>query len=285
MKHAISFLLLFTLVILFALSSFAGDRQIAITFNELPAAPSFEDVHADALNYLILDGLKKYNVKATGFVVGANITEYADVLGQWLNAGHFLGSMTYDNQDINEVTPSQFKEEVVKGVNEIEGMLDGFGQKKRYFRFPFHKYGTTARAKSDIKDFIQSHGVVICPATIIPEDFIYNSTLAKLGKMPDSSRLIPLRDEYLNHVFDVIEQQEQIAEKLVGHSVKQIILLQVNRLNAIFLDDMLGALKDHGYKFITLDSALTDEVYSRSESYTGTRGLGWLEMLAKSGKR
>ncbi|MFZ1682672.1 MAG: polysaccharide deacetylase family protein [Candidatus Zixiibacteriota bacterium] len=282
MKHVTPFLLLFTLVTLLATTAISGDRQIAITFNELPAAPSFEDVHADALNYLILDGLKKYNVKATGFVVGANITEYADVLGQWLNAGHFLGSMTYDNQDINEVTPSQFKEEVVKGVNEIEGMLDGFGQKKRYFRFPFHKYGTTAKAKSDIKDFIRSHGEVICPATIIPEDFIYNSTLAKLGKMPDSSRLIPLRDEYLNHVFDIIEQQEQIAEKLVGHSVKQIILLQVNRLNAIFLDDLLGALKDHGYKFITLDSALTDEVYSRSESYTGTRGLGWLEMLAKS---
>jgi peptidoglycan/xylan/chitin deacetylase (PgdA/CDA1 family) len=282
MKQVTCLALVFTLVILLAVSSFSADRQVAITFNELPAAPSFEDVHADALNYLILDVLKKYNVKATGFVVGANIGESADVLGQWLNSGHQLGSMTYDNQDINEVTPSQFKEEVVKGVNEIEGMLEGFGQKKRYFRFPYHKYGNTPKAKSNIRDFIKSHGDVICPATIIPEDFIYNSTLAKLGKMPDSSRLIPLRDEYLNHVFDIIEQQEQIAEKLVGHSVKQIILLQVNRLNAIFLDDLLGALKDHGYKFITLDSALTDEIYSRNESYTGTRGLGWLEMLAKS---
>ncbi len=242
---------------LLAASGFAADKQIAITIDELPAAPSFEEVHPDAINYLLLDAFKKHHVKATGFVVGANIDNSLDILGQWLDAGHALGTMTYDNQDINEVTADQFKAEVVKGVNEIEGILSSFGQTKRYFRFPFHKYGSTPEMKHDLRDFIEAHGETICPATVIPEDFIYNATLAKLGKTPDSARLLPLRDEYLNHIFDVLDRQEQLADKLAARPVKQILLLRANRLNAIFIDDILTAFEDHGYKFIPLDSALT----------------------------
>jgi len=272
-------------ILLFALAANSADKQIAITFNELPAAPSFENAQPDAINYLILDALKRHNVKAAGFVVGNNIEGNLDLLGQWLDAGHTLGSMTYDNQDINEVKADQFKAEVVKGTNEIEGLLSGFGQKKRYFRFPFHKYGSSPAVKHDARDFIEAHDVIVCPATVIPEDFVYNATLAKYGKMPDSSRLIPLRDEYLNHIFDIIEKEEVLAEKLAARPVKQILLLQANRLNAIFMDDILGALKDHGYKFITLDSALTDDIYHKSESYTGLRGVGWLEMVASREKK
>lgn len=282
MKFVRTLLVLVTLLLLAALVS-AADKQIAITIDELPAAPSFEEIHPDAINYLILDALKKHHVKATGFVVGANIGNSLDILGQWLDAGHALGTMTYDNQDVNEVTADQFKAEVVKGVNELEGMLNSFGQTKRYFRFPFHKYGSTPEMKHDLRDFIQAHGEVICPATVIPEDFVYNATLAKLGKTPDSAHLLPLRDEYLNHIFDLLDRQEQLAEKLAARPVKQILLLRANRLNAIFIDDILTAFEDHGYKFIPLDSALTDDIYHKSENYTGSRGVGWLEMVA--GKR
>jgi len=217
-------------------------------------------------------------------VVGSKIEGNLDVLGQWLQAGHQLGSMTYDNEDFHNVTVDQFKKLVVEGADELEPMLDGFGQQKRYFRFPFLHYGTTKKDKQSMRDFLGSHRQIISHATVVPEDFTYNNALAGLGKVPDSTRLLILRDEYFNHVLDQVDRQEQIAQTLIGRTVRQILLLKANRLNAIFLDELLTALEEQGYKFITLDAALRDEVYARVDNYTGPRGVGYLEMLA-AGKK
>ena len=269
---------------LLAVQSRGETKQMAITFDELPAAQAFEEVHPDAINYLILEALRKHNVKATGFVVGSRIEGNLEVLGQWLQAGHLLGSMTFDNEDLHNMTVDQFKKEIVEGADELEPMLDGFGQPKRYFRFPFLHYGTTKKDKQAMRDFLGSHRQIIAHATVVPEDFTYNNVLAGLGKIPDSTRLLRLRDEYFNHILDLVDRQEQIAQKLVGRPVRQILLLKANRLNAIFLDELLSALEDQSYKFITLEAALRDEVYAKADNYIGPRGVGYLEMLAAGRK-
>ncbi len=262
----------------------AGKKQIAITFDELPAVQAFEEVHPDAINYLILDALRKHQVKATGFVVGSRIEGNLDILGQWLQAGHALGSMTFDNEDLHNITADQFKKEIVEGADELEPMLEGFGQQKRYFRYPFLHYGTTKKTKQMIRDFLGSHRQITAHATVVPEDFTYNNVLAGLGKIPDSVRLLRLRDEYFNHILDLVDRQEQLAQTLAGRAVRQILLLKANRLNAILLDELLTALEDQGYSFITLDAALRDDIYARTENYVGSRGVGYLEMVA-TGKK
>ncbi|PWB71684.1 hypothetical protein C3F09_07525 [candidate division GN15 bacterium] len=259
-------------------------KQMAITFDELPAVEAFEEVHPDAINYLILEALKKHGVKATGFVVGSRIEGNLDILGQWLQAGHTLGSMTFDNEDMHNVTVDQFKKQVVEGADELEPMLDGFGQSKRYFRFPYLHYGQTKKDKQAMRDFLGSHKQILAHGTVVPEDFTYNNVLAGLGKIPDSTRLLQLRDEYFNHVLDLVDREELLAQRLAGRSVRQILLLKANRLNAIFLDELLTALEESGYGFVTLDAALRDDIYSRVDTYIGARGVGYLEMLA-SGKK
>lgn len=260
-------------------------KQVAITFDELPAAQAFEEVHPDAINYLILEALKRHQVKAAGFVVGNRIEGNLDILGQWLQGGHLLGSMTFDNEDLHNVTPDQFKKEIVEGADELEPMLDGFGQQKRYFRFPFLHYGVTKKDKQAMRDFLGSHRQIIAHATIVPEDFTYNNVLGGLGRIPDSTRLLRLRDEYFNHLLDLVDRQEQLAQKLAGRAVRQILLLRANRLNAIFLDELLTALEEQGYSFIMLDAALRDDIYARADNYTGSRGAGYLEMLAAGKKK
>lgn len=260
-------------------------KQIAITFDELPAVQAFEEVHPDAINYLILEALKKYQIKATGFVVGSRIEGNLDILGRWLEAAHRLGSMTLDNEDLHNMTPDQFKKQIVEGANELEPMLEGFGQDNRYFRFPFLHYGTSKKIKQSMRDFLGSHRQITAHATVVPEDFTYNNVLAGLGKIPDSTRLLRLRDEYFNHILDLVDRQEQLAEQLVGRAVRQILLLKANRLNAIFLDELLAAFQEQGYSFVTLDYALRDEIYVRQENYTGARGVGYLEMLSAGKKK
>jgi hypothetical protein len=137
----------------------------------------------------------------------------------------------------------------------------------------------TNEIKREIRGFLDHQEMVIAHATVLPEDYLYNLTLEKLGKEPDSNDYFALMNEYLNHVLDEVERAERLAHELVNRPVNQILLLRMNRLNAIYLDELLYALEDMGYEFISLDEALSDNVYFEPEGYFGGRGVGYLDMI------
>ncbi|MBN1213641.1 MAG: polysaccharide deacetylase family protein [candidate division Zixibacteria bacterium] len=257
-------------------------KEICITFNELPAAKSFAGVDREAVTYLILEALKAHAVKATGFVVGENVETGYDLLGRWLNDGHQLGNMTYSNQDLHELGIEQYIQEIKMGAAAIGPMLDGFGQKKRYFRYPYLHYGITVEAKEQVTLYLEDRNYIVAHASVVPEDYLYNLSLEKLGKIPDSAEYENLMNEYINHVLDEIERVERLCKEFIGRPVRQILLLRANRLNAIYLEEMLTAIENMGYKFISLDRALKDEVYGKTEAYYDTRGLGYIDMLRLS---
>ena len=257
-------------------------KQVCLTFDELPAARSFGESDREAINYLLLDALRRHKVKATGFVVGEQIETSFDILGQWLNEGHSLGNLTWSGQDYNQLGPEQFITDIRRGAEELEPMLAGFGQKERYFRFPYLHYGDTMERRRAIDLFLEDQGHTVCPASVVPEDYLYNLNLIKLGKIPDSAKYEQLLNDYINHVLDELERVERLAKNQVGRAVKHILLLRANRLNAVYLDELLMALKDAGYEFVTLKTALKDKIYSMPEAYFSLKGLGYPDMIDQS---
>jgi peptidoglycan/xylan/chitin deacetylase (PgdA/CDA1 family) len=286
-RTRLTFLIALSLTLLCASLAFSqkrdkGSKEICITFDELPAARTFGEVDVEAINYLLLDALKRHDVKAAGFVVGERVEGSWDILGEWLNAGHTLGNLTWSGQDYNLLEPDQFIADIRKGADALKPMLSGFGQKERYFRFPYLHYGETVEKRRAVGIFLDDKDYVVCPATVIPEDYLYNLQLTKLGKSPDSAKFMGLMNDYVNHVLDELSRVELVANKIIRRPVKQILQLRSNRLNAVFLNDLLTALEADGYRFITIDQALKDEVYSAPEAYYGLKGLGYLDMIEQS---
>jgi peptidoglycan/xylan/chitin deacetylase (PgdA/CDA1 family) len=263
-------------------SNKTSKKEICVTFDELPAAKSFREIDREAVTYLILDALKRHKVSSTGFVVGQEIGQSFDILGQWLNQGHILGSMTFSNQDYNYIGIEAFLADIRRGMDAIEPMLAGFGQKRRYFRYPFLHYGSTSEERKMAALFVEDGNLQVVHATVVPEDYLFNLSLEKLGKFPDTASFENLRNEYLNHVLDEVERVERLALELVKRPVKHILLLRANRLNAVYLDELLGAIEDAGYDFISLDEALKDRVYSQREAYYSLKGVGYLDMIQQS---
>lgn len=259
-----------------------SNKEICITFDELPASTGFKEVDKSAINYLILQALKKYEVEATGFVVGDRIGDSFDILGQWLNDGHKLGNMTFTNQDLHQLNAEQFIEDIISGSNALKTMLKGFGQKRRYFRYPFLHYGMNVDVKEEVKFYLDDNQYYIGHATVVIDDYLYNLSLEKMGLTPDSAEFENLLNEYINYVLDEIENSEQLSKMVLKRPCKQIIRLTANRLNAVYLDEMLGAIKDMGYTFISLDQALEDNLYRKEEAYFGSRGVSYIRMLMES---
>lgn len=256
--------------------------QICITFDELPVASSFAETDARYVTNGLLKALKNHKTPAAGFVVGSRIKGSYDLLGAWLNDGHILGSLTNSHQDLHQLSWKQFIQDLSNGHNALEPMLSGFGQKQRFFRYPFLHYGNAVESKREIKRYLAANDIFIAHATIVVEDYLYNLSMEKLGDEIDSTDYFSIGDEYLEHVLEQVKRAEGQASEVLKRRCRHILLLRANRLNAEFLDDLLTLLEEAGYRFISLEAALDDELYSAPEAYFGARGVGYIEMIRNS---
>ena len=84
--------------------------KIALTFDDGPHPIYTEE---------LLDGLKKRKVMATFFLIGNNIEGNEEVVKRMAEEGHLIGSHTYNHVQLNKLSESKAKEEILKGCNKI----------------------------------------------------------------------------------------------------------------------------------------------------------------------
>ena len=102
----------------------------------------------------------------------------------------------------------------------------------------------------------------------------------KAKKNGDVAELKKISDEYVRFVESALVFNEGTGEKLFGRQISQILLLHANEVTSKNLDRLLQIFKQHGYRFVTLETALRDPVYVFPEKYTPTSD--WLRHWAIS---
>ena len=85
-------------------------KFVALTFDDGPHPVYTEE---------LLDGLKKRKVMATFFLIGNNIEGNEEIVKRMAEEGHLIGSHTYNHVQLNKLSESKAKEEILKGCNKI----------------------------------------------------------------------------------------------------------------------------------------------------------------------
>ncbi len=257
-------------------------KTIAVTFDDLPVVRVYESKERRAITRSILDALHQRKIISAGFVIGDNIDSDWELLAAWLEDGHVLGNHTNSHQDLHTTEPELFIRDIITGARTIESFLAGFGQKKRYFRYPFLHYGETNKVRSRIASMLKENHIIIADVSIDTEDYLYNLTMESIRFSTDSTTYDKLRQEYLEHIMEALSKAEFLSDKIAHRPIKQIMLLHVNRLNAMFLGDLLDAIAGQGYKFISFEEAIKDPIYRKKDNYFGPNGISKLERIARS---
>ena len=73
----------------------------------------------------------------------------------------------------------------------------------------------------------------------------------------------------------VFDFYDKLSIKDYGRSIDQIYLCHDNKINSDFLAKLVDELKKKDYKFVRLDKALTDKVYSSKDNYLKKWGISW----------
>lgn len=97
-------------------------------------ALSFDDGPDTKFTPLILDTLKKHDIKATFFLLGTRVQSYPDIAKRIDREGHAIGNHTYWHPNLANTDVNKMKWEIEKNEQEISSIL---GAKTELFRAPY----------------------------------------------------------------------------------------------------------------------------------------------------
>lgn len=261
--------------------------EIAVTFDDLPAVEG-ELANIQRLTKKLLAAIRTSQVPAIGFVNEGKLFVYGEIdprtalLREWLDSGLQLGNHTYSHINIGQVPFDTYAEDLIRGETVTRMLLAERGQKLRYFRHTQLRTGPTEEYRAQLNSLLERRGYVTAPVTIDNNDYIFARAYARATARSDKSAKQRLAKEYLVYMEKVVAHFEDLSRTFLGRPMKHTLLLHANDLNADHFPALARMLRNRGYKFISLDEALTDPAYRLPEAQS-PRGISWLHrwMLAK----
>jgi peptidoglycan/xylan/chitin deacetylase (PgdA/CDA1 family) len=267
------------------------ERAIAITIDDLPAGAANFMTAAEitSMTTKLLATLKENKVPAVGFVNERKlffrwneVNERIAALNMWLDAGFELGNHTYAHTSLNRAGLKEFEESVIQGETVTRLLQAQHKMTMRYFRHPYLDTGRDLQTRREAEAFLVSRGYRIAPVTMDAWDWMFARVYDDAKKRGDVAAQADVVKSYLSYTTQVFDYYEKFSRELLGYEPKQILLLHGNNLEAEHIGELFDLLRKRGYRFVTLQDALSDQAYALPDSFVAEEGSNWLDHWAIS---
>ena len=261
-----------------------------LTIDDLPGGMADRLPAADitAMTNKLLATLRDQKIPVVGFVNEKKLYRKGEVderikaLQMWLDYGFELGNHTFSHASLNQIELKDWEDEVIQGETVTRMLLAEHKMKLRYFRHPYLDTGRDLLTRRQAEAFLVQRGYRIAPITLDGWDWMFAGLYEDAKKRNDTALQDKIVKEYLSHHDASFAYTEQLSAKVVGYEPKQILLLHASNLEADHIGELLDVLRKRGYRFITLEDALSDPAYSLPDTFVGEEGSGWIEHWAIS---
>ena len=239
--------------------SLACAQSVALTFDDgldpttRPQATEWNDALLGKLRAAGIRSMIFPSLRHTGGGAGRALVRH------WSEAGHDVGNHTsrHRNFGSNQVSLDDF----IADVKEADEAFRDLPTWVRTLRFPYLKEGETRDKVDGMRRWMAENAYVSAPVSIDTSDWYFNAAFLRLQAQSDKVRLESLRDAYVRHILDRSNYYDELALKLIGRSPKHVMLLHVNAINAQFLPDVIGALRQRGWVIVAPAEAFADPIY------------------------
>lgn len=170
---------------------------------------SFDDGPIPVVTPWILDVLEKYNIPATFFCVGENISKHPEIFKQILNQGHAIGNHTYNHLKGWKTS----KKIYLNNIKDTQEIMSTFGVETSLFRPPYGKM-TTAQSKA-----ILDLGLDVIMWSVLSKDYSTNllpkQVCDNIINHTKSGSIIVCHDNL--KAFEALQEVlEKVIESLLG---------------------------------------------------------------------
>lgn len=235
-------------------------------------------------NQLLLDNLKKHNLKAILFSTGENKTSDKGkyVLSSWNDAGHKIANHTFSHPNFNnkKITLDNFKLELIKN----DSIIKKYSNYYPYFRYPYLKEGNTEEKINGFRQYLKDKGYKNGYVTVDASDWYIDSRLVKRLKENPQANILGFKNYYIGHLYNRAIYYDFLSYQLTNRRINHVLLLHHNLAAALFLDDLIQFFKENGWEVMDAEKAYQDEIY-KEEPNSVPAGESLIWALAKESKK
>lgn len=232
-------------------------RSIALTFDDAPREDTLRFSGAERAVELMAR-LRKAGVPRTA--IFAN-TVRADEEGRrrleaYAAAGYTIANHSHSHLDLNVTDPAAYVADIVRADDAL-GTLPTF---VRWFRFPYLREGDEPAKRDFVRRELTRLGYRNAYITVNTFDWHMDTLLQQAlaaGRTVDYDRL---REVYVDVLAGAVEFTDALAQQAIGRSPRHVLLLHENDLNALFVGDLVAALRARGWTIVAPETAYEDPI-------------------------
>jgi peptidoglycan/xylan/chitin deacetylase (PgdA/CDA1 family) len=240
--------------------------DVAITVDDLPDhGPEVPGQSRLAIHQAFLAAFRAHHVPAVyGFVVGGALDKHPGdraALEAWIAAGNLLGNHTRTHPDIHKTSVDAY----LADLDANEALLKSLSRDDRawhVFRYPYLQEGNDLPSRARIREHLAQRGYRIAQVTIDFYDWAYNEPYARCLAKRDTRAIDALKQSYLDDAAVFLHWSDEAARALTGRPVAQILLLHIGAFDALVIDELLARYEREGARFVSLDDAMADPIYT-----------------------
>jgi peptidoglycan/xylan/chitin deacetylase (PgdA/CDA1 family) len=235
-----------------------GDsRAIALTFDDAPrlSTPVFDGATRTAR---LVAGLEAVGVTRAAFF--ANTIRLGGDgqarLAQYAAAGHAIGNHTHSHLDVNRTDLDVYLADLRRADTALSS-LNGF---VRLFRFPFLREGPDATVRDCLRNELARLGYLNAYVTVNAYDWALDRLIEQAVRDGRPVDYAAIGRMYVDVILACAEFYDALAVSVLGRSPRHVLLLHENDINALFLPDLVTALRHEGWTVIAPEEAYADPI-------------------------
>ena len=240
----------------------AAARDIAITFDDLPAHSALPPgVTRLQVAQEVIAALKAAGApQVYGFINGVRLIQEPGsdaVLKAWREAGFLLGNHGWAHLGLSAIDEATFESELIQNEPILKSLMGG--KDWRWLRFPFldEAYADPARRAAS-RAWLAAHRYRIAAVTASFGDYIFNEPYARCVAKRDTAAIAEMEQTYLDAAANSIRLSAQAEKAQFGRTPPDILLLHIGAFDAHMLPRLLALYKQAGFRFMTLQEATKD---------------------------
>lgn len=264
-------------------------RKLAIGFVSIPPLDRSGDPpkDSDATARLLIEKLKRYNVPATGFLMGGMVSDgerllpvRANIARLWRDAGFEVGLGGFKHIKLYNTPVDEYIANIEKNERVFKQLLGDKSPAPRYFSYPFLNAGKTSADREKVERFLASRGMTPVKYTIDNNEWMYSWAYDMARMDNDVNTMAEIRVQYLTYIAKIFDHFEAYSQNMFGRDIPQTMVLTPSRLVTDTADEFFAMTAKRGYSHITVDEAQADTAYKTHENYEGEAGITWFERWA-----
>lgn len=235
----------------------AQAREVALTFDDAPT-PDSALMTGEERTQKIIAALKQADVPDALFFVKADYInpQTAKRLAQYTTAGFHLANHSFSHQSANKIGVTDYAIDAYKA----HLALKPYDNVLSFHRFPYLHYGESLDEVNLLQQHLTALGYSDGYVTADNFDWYISALINRAAENGQTIDYPKARDFYVNHLLDTLEFYDGLAQERLNRSPRHLLLLHENDAAALFVGDLIAALRSRGWKIISPQRAYKDPV-------------------------